>query len=156
MSVNSIALKKIKSASGVIVATMLMLMAFVYLPSYLKRHGFERRKEETLLRVSELSPRLKVTEEDIARCLKSVSDPEFGADIYDMGLVESISVDKKNNIEIVLLTYPQCPYQIELVLLVKEAVKQIQGVGNIRVRFDPSKYFDCTKIKTDALKERKR
>jgi metal-sulfur cluster biosynthetic enzyme len=147
-------LNKIKSASGVFLATILMLMAFVYLPSYLKKHGFERRKEETLMRMKELTPRLKVTAEDIALCLKHVADPEFGADIYDLGMVESIAVDKSNNVEIVLLSYPQCPYQIELILLVKEAVKQIQGVGNIRVRFDPSKYFDCTKIRTDIIRDR--
>jgi metal-sulfur cluster biosynthetic enzyme len=154
--VSSASIKKIKSTLGVFLATILMLMAFVYLPLYLKKHGFEKRKQKTLMDVKELTPRLKVTAEDIALCLKRVSDPEFGADIYDLGMVENIAVDKNNNVEIVLLSYPQCPYQIELILLVKEAVKQIQGVRDTRVRFDPSKYLDCTKIKTDIFKDTER
>ena len=49
-------------------------------------------------------------EKDIIKKIKKVFDPEIPVNIYDLGLIYKLDIDKTNNIIIKMtLTTPNCP-----------------------------------------------
>jgi len=72
--------------------------------------------------------------------LKGVYDPEIPVNIYDLGLIYNVNVDKKNNVNIIMtLTAPGCPLADILVDEVKKAAQSVKGIKNVKVdlTFDP-------------------
>ena len=51
----------------------------------------------------------EITKKDIIQCIKTVMDPEIPVNIYDLGLIYSISIDKNNVVIEMTLTNPNCP-----------------------------------------------
>ena len=50
-----------------------------------------------------------IDKENIIKCLKKVMDPEIPVNLYDLGLIYSININK-NNVKIdMTLTNPNCP-----------------------------------------------
>jgi len=71
--------------------------------------------------------------------LKEVFDPEIPINIYDLGLIYNVDVDKNDNANIVMtLTAPGCPVADMLVDEVTQAAK-VEGVKNasVELTFDP-------------------
>ena len=68
-------------------------------------------------------------EEAIVKQLKQVIDPETGADVWRMRLVENLITDETGHV-----TYrfrpssPLCPIAIPLAQMIKAAVSQVPGV----------------------------
>ena len=53
----------------------------------------------------------KLTREHAVTVLKEVIDPELGIDIWTLGLIYDMTLDKKNTIAIKMtFTSPMCPY----------------------------------------------
>ena len=78
--------------------------------------------------------------EDIIERLKGVYDPEIPVNIYDLGLIYSIDINKKSIVNIVMtLTAPGCPVADMLIEDVREAALSAEGVKNVDVElvFDP-------------------
>jgi len=76
---------------------------------------------------------------DIIANLQSVYDPEIPIDIYELGLIYDIQVNKDNSCDVTMtLTSPACPVAEQLPQWVQEAV---QKAGHTPVRinltFDP-------------------
>lgn len=72
--------------------------------------------------------------------LKEVYDPEIPVNIYDLGLIYNVDIDKNNNANIVMtLTAPGCPMIDELLDDVTAAVRSVEGIENVNVdlTFDP-------------------
>ena len=77
---------------------------------------------------------------EIVRALKNIYDPEIPVNIYDLGLIYDINVDKQNNVEITMtLTAPNCPLADQLLMDVKRHITLINGIDdvNIKLVFDP-------------------
>lgn len=82
---------------------------------------------------------LELTEE-IIRVLKLIYDPEIPVNIYDLGLIYEVNVDKDNNAEIVMtLTAPNCPIADQIVDNVNQKVNEIEQTNKVDVKltFDP-------------------
>lgn len=78
-------------------------------------------------------------EKEIVNVLKYIYDPEIPVNIYDLGLIYNIEVNK-NNVEITMtLTAPNCPIADNILREVEEQVKGIKGVDKVKVDlvFDP-------------------
>ncbi len=61
--------------------------------------------------------------------LSTVIDPETGADVVRMRLVEDLSVDLQGKVEYVFRpSSPLCPIAVFLVQQIKQAVAQVPGV----------------------------
>ena len=76
----------------------------------------------------------KVSENDIIKKIKTVFDPEIPVNIYDLGLIYKLDIDKKNNIIIKMtLTTPNCPVAGSMPESVGKAVSQIEGISSIKV-----------------------
>ena len=78
--------------------------------------------------------------EDIIEKLKGVYDPEIPVNIYDLGLIYSININKKSVVNIVMtLTAPGCPVADMLVEDVREAALSAEAVKDVDVNlvFEP-------------------
>ncbi|MEJ6505814.1 MAG: SUF system Fe-S cluster assembly protein [Crocinitomicaceae bacterium] len=79
-------------------------------------------------------------ENTIIDVLKSVHDPEIPVDIYELGLIYEVKIDKDKNVEIdMTLTSPNCPVAESMPKEVEDKVGEISGVNSSKVSivFDP-------------------
>lgn len=80
------------------------------------------------------------TEARIVGVLKSIYDPEIPVNIYDLGLIYEVSVDKDQVAHITMtLTAPNCPMAEMIVEEVKYKVAGTKGVKecDFTLTFDP-------------------
>ena len=64
--------------------------------------------------------------------IKKIYDPEIPVNIYELGLIYDINVDKDNNVKIdMTLTSPNCPVAESLPNEVKNSVKEIKEVKEV-------------------------
>ena len=77
----------------------------------------------------------------IVAMLKTIYDPEIPVDIYELGLIYEVKIDKENNVAIdMTLTSPNCPVAESLPKEVEDKVASVEGVTSSKVNivFDPS------------------
>ncbi len=66
--------------------------------------------------------------------IKKIYDPEIPVNIYDLGLIYDVKVDKENVVEIKMtLTTPNCPVAESLPKEVEDGVKGIKGVKDAKL-----------------------
>ena len=64
--------------------------------------------------------------------IKKIFDPEIPVNIYELGLIYDIKVDKENNVKVnMTLTTPNCPVAESLPKEVKDSIIAIKGVGAV-------------------------
>ena len=74
-----------------------------------------------------------VDKEKVMEKLKQVIDPEIGMNIVEMRLIKDIKIDN-NKVHITMtLTSPFCPLAGLIVEDVKEKIKNIEGVEEVKV-----------------------
>ena len=79
-------------------------------------------------------------EERIVEVLKTVYDPEIPVNIYDLGLIYNIDVQKTGAVEIdMTFTAPTCPAADFILEAVRTKVEAVVGVtsANINMVFEP-------------------
>lgn len=108
---------------------------------------------------SALSPEQlsELTDRIIAE-LKTVYDPEIPVDIFELGLIYKIDVNDEMEIDIdMTLTAPGCPVAGEMPGWVKDAVKRVPGVREVRVNmtfeppWDPSRMSESAKLELNMF-----
>tara|TARA_B100000242_G_C42647200_1_gene304184 strand:+ start:189 stop:491 length:303 start_codon:yes stop_codon:yes gene_type:complete len=81
----------------------------------------------------------KLKEKIIAE-IKKIYDPEIPVNIYELGLIYKIEIDKQNNVKIEMtLTSPNCPVAVSLPNSVKEYIMRIEEVKDVDLKmvWDP-------------------
>ena len=64
--------------------------------------------------------------------IKKIFDPEIPVNIYELGLIYDINIDKDNKVKIdMTLTSQNCPVAESLPNEVKNSVKEIKDVKNV-------------------------
>ena len=77
---------------------------------------------------------------DVILALKQVYDPEIPVNIYDLGLIYELNIDKERKVSILMtFTAPNCPMADEVMHEVEESVKRVPGVTgcHIELTFEP-------------------
>tara|TARA_Y100000389_G_C17114321_1_gene342306 strand:+ start:140 stop:442 length:303 start_codon:yes stop_codon:yes gene_type:complete len=72
--------------------------------------------------------------------IKKIYDPEIPVNIYDLGLIYKVEVDKEKNVNInMTLTSPNCPVAESLPKMVKDNIMKIEGVIDVDLKlvWDP-------------------
>ena len=70
--------------------------------------------------------------EKIIAEIKKIYDPEIPVNIYELGLIYDIKVDKENNVKVnMTLTTPNCPVAESLPKEVKDSIIEIQEVNKV-------------------------
>ena len=89
----------------------------------------------------------------IVEALRDVYDPEIPVNIYDLGLVYTVSVDGENAVSIEMtLTAPACPVADLIPAQVSESVESVEAVKGCSVElvwdppWDPSKMSDEARL----------
>ena len=78
--------------------------------------------------------------ENIITEIKKIYDPEIPVNIYDLGLIYKVEVDKEKNVNIdMTLTTPNCPVAESLPKMVKDNIMNIEGVIDVDLKlvWDP-------------------
>lgn len=86
--------------------------------------------------VKELSPLY----EAVILALKQVFDPEIPVNIYDLGLIYELNINRERKVSIKMtFTAPNCPMADEVIADVKRGVEMTPGVSSCEIElvFDP-------------------
>jgi len=85
--------------------------------------------------------------------IKKIYDPEIPVNIYELGLIYNINVDKSNNVKIdMTLTSPNCPVAESLPNEVKDSINKIKEVNKVDLElvwdppWDQSKMSEAAKL----------
>ena len=79
-------------------------------------------------------------ENTIVDVLKSIYDPDIPVDVYELGLIYEVKIDKESNVQIQMtLTSPNCPVAESMPKEVEDKVAEITDVKSAKVNivFDP-------------------
>lgn len=79
-------------------------------------------------------------ENKIIEVLKTIYDPEIPVDIFELGLIYEVKIDRENNVLIdMTLTSPNCPVAESLPKEVEDKVASVPEVVSAKVNivFDP-------------------
>ena len=72
--------------------------------------------------------------ESIVDACRSVFDPEIPVNIFDLGLIYTIEINRENSVSILMsLTAPGCPVAGEMPGWVERAVEMVPGVKDVKV-----------------------
>jgi FeS assembly SUF system protein len=78
--------------------------------------------------------------EPIIAELRKVHDPEIPVNIYDLGLIYRIDIAANGDVDVdMTLTAPACPVAGMMPVMVQDAVRKVEGVGEVKVElvWDP-------------------
>jgi len=85
--------------------------------------------------------------------IKKIYDPEIPVNIYELGLIYNIDIDKKNKVNIdMTLTSPNCPVAESLPNSVKDNVLKVDGVSGVDLKlvweppWDKDKMSEAAKL----------
>jgi len=88
-----------------------------------------------------LSPgELEAFGKELIAALKTVYDPEIPVDIFELGLIYKVDVAGNKDVTVdMTLTAPGCPVAGEMPGMVKDALMEVPGIGEVKVSmvFDP-------------------
>lgn len=93
-------------------------------------------------------------ENKIVDILKTIYDPEIPVDIFELGLIYEVKIDKEFNVEIEMtLTSPNCPVAESMPAEVEAKVQSHPEVNKAKVNivFDPP--WDKTMMSEEAQLE---
>lgn len=98
---------------------------------------------------------MKLTKENIYKCLSNVIDPELGIDIVSMGLVYDVTIStvqkksgKQEKVHILMtLTTPGCPLAGVFKRMVLDQMTELDGINpeediDVELTFDPPWMMD--------------
>jgi FeS assembly SUF system protein len=85
--------------------------------------------------------------------IKKIYDPEIPVNIYELGLIYKVEIDKKNKVSIEMtLTSPNCPVAESLPNNVKENIMKVIGVTDVDLKlvweppWDKDKMSEAAKL----------
>ena len=66
--------------------------------------------------------------------IKKIFDPEIPVNIYELGLIQKVEVNKENKVNIdMTLTSPNCPVAESLPKEVKDNIMNVDGVSDVEL-----------------------
>ena len=70
--------------------------------------------------------------EKIIKEIKKIYDPEIPVNIYELGLIYEVKIEKDNNVKVKMtLTTPNCPVAESLPKEVKDSIMQLEEVDKV-------------------------
>ena len=75
-----------------------------------------------------------INKEEIIACIKTVMDPEIPVNLYDLGLIYAIKINKNNVFIEMTLTNPNCPVAGQMPQNVGKSIEHLEGLKSIQVK----------------------
>lgn len=79
--------------------------------------------------------------EDVVLAIKQVYDPEIPVNVYDLGLIYELNINKAHEVYVKMtFTAPNCPMADDVIAELKSAVLNTPGVTgcNVELVFEPA------------------
>lgn len=90
----------------------------------------------------------------VIEALRQIYDPEIPVNIYELGLIYGVEVDKDNNVEVTMtLTTPHCPVAETMPDEVRMKVRAVEGVNNVDVELVWNPPWDMSRMSDEARLE---
>jgi FeS assembly SUF system protein len=90
----------------------------------------------------------------VLEALKTVRDPEIPVNLVDLGLIYELIVNKDGIVYVEMtLTAPSCPVAGELPGQVRDAIAEVDGVNDVRVKLVWSPPWDKERMSEEAKLE---
>ena len=97
--------------------------------------------------VKELAPLY----EDVVLALKQVYDPEIPVNIYDLGLVYELQINKDHEVSIQMtFTAPNCPMADEVLAEVQRSVEDVPGIKSCKIDLVFEPVWDQSMLSDEA------
>ena len=97
---------------------------------------------------------MAVTVHQVNEALRQCYDPEIPVNILDLGLIYGVETDDFGNVSIrMTLTTPLCPSAQEIPEQVRQRVKDIGGVKDVRVEVVWEPAWDPSRISPEARQQ---
>ena len=83
---------------------------------------------------------IEALKEEVVTALKTIYDPEIPVNIYELGLIYNVDINKDKDVHIQMtLTTPACPVAQTFPSTVQERVKELEWADNVTVElvWDP-------------------
>ena len=90
----------------------------------------------------------------VVAALKEVYDPEIPVNIYDLGLIYELTINKEREVSILMtFTAPNCPMADQVMGEVQQSVEAVPGITkcNIELTFEPQ--WDRSMLSEEARVE---
>ena len=89
--------------------------------------------------------------EAVVLALKSVYDPEIPVNIYDLGLIYELNINKKHQVYIKMtFTAPNCPMADEVIAAVQRSVEDTPGVEGCEIDLTFEPVWDQSMLSEEA------
>lgn len=89
----------------------------------------------------------------IEQALTDVIDPELGLNVVELGMVRGVDSDGEKTVVRMILTTMTCPFWGLFVDQIETALEDVEGVGELDVRFDPRQPWTPELMTDDARHE---
>ena len=77
---------------------------------------------------------IKIKQEQVIECIRTVVDPEIPVNLYDLGLIYEIKINDNNDIKIKMtLTNPNCPVAGTMPESVGKSIEILENLNSIEV-----------------------
>ena len=97
--------------------------------------------------VKELAPLY----EDVVLALKQVYDPEIPVNIYDLGLIYELHINKDHDVSIQMtFTAPNCPMADEVLAEVQHSVEDVPGIKSCKIDLVFEPVWDQSMLSDEA------
>ena len=103
--------------------------------------NLQRKMSENNVLTAEDVKELAPLYDAVILALKQVYDPEIPVNIYDLGLIYELNINKEHEVHIVMtFTAPNCPMSEEVMAEVKHSVESTPGVKlcDVELVFEPA------------------
>lgn len=95
-----------------------------------------------------------VSDDEIIGALKTVTDPELGVNIIDLGLVYRIDIDDSGEVQLYMtLTSPGCPAGPEIKHDVQTALTDLESISKVNIQFVFSPPWNPSMMSQEAKDE---
>ena len=91
--------------------------------------------------------------------IKKVYDPEIPVNVWDLGLIYSISISEKNIVIEMTFTSPTCPMMEDILNQVRENVESVADGRSVDVKlvwepaWDVSRMSDAARVELDLTEQ---
>lgn len=110
----------------------------------------EEKKEKSVLTADDVQA-LTPLYSDVVLALKQVYDPEIPVNIYDLGLIYELTINKEHEVYIEMtFTAPNCPMADEVLAEVKSSVEDVPSVKSCHIELVFEPVWDQSMLSDEA------
>lgn len=114
----------------------------------------EKNKVENEVLTAEDAKALAPLYSDVIKALKQVYDPEIPVNIYDLGLIYELVINKAHEVSIKMtFTAPNCPMADEVMAEVKTSVEDVPGIKSCSIDLVFEPVWDRSMLSEEAKVE---